>query len=123
MSDNKKQNLKNYSKRNTQVITPDKILDSSKNENDKMLKTKSEKGVNLFNKIIKKKTMKTNLNEEEINLDELFPKIKFEILPGYPLIQYNLAKVLLHIMSPIHVIKIFFYTFLEKNVIFFLKNL
>ena len=123
MSDNKKQNLKNYSKRNTQVITPDKILDSSKNENDKMLKTKSEKGVNLFNKIIKKKTMKTNLNEEEINLDELFPKIKFQILPGYPLIQYNLAKVLLDVMSPIHVIEIFFYTFLEKNVIFFSKNL
>ena len=123
MSDNKKQNFKNYSKRNTQVITPDKILDSSKNENDKMLKTKSEKGVNLFNKIIKKKTMKTNLNEEEINLDELFPKIKFQILPGYPLIQYNLAKVLLDVMSPIHVIEIFFYTFLEKNVIFFSKNL
>ena len=123
MSDNKKQNLKNYSKRNTQVITPDKILDSSKNENDKMLKTKSEKGVNLFNKIIKKKTMKTNPNEEEINLDELFPKIKFQILPGYPLIQYNLAKVLLDVMSPIHVIEIFFYTFLEKNVIFFSKNL
>ena len=56
-------------------------------------------------------------------MDELFPKIKFEALPGYPLIQYNLAKVLLDIMSPIHVIEIFLYTFLEKNVIFFSKNL
>ena len=82
-------------------------------------KTKSEKTLPR-----KKKTNKFNTNEEEeFNLDVLFPEIFFQILPGYPLIQYNLAKVLLDIMSPLHVIEIFFYTFLEKNVIFFSKNL
>ena len=57
------------------------------------------------------------------NIDNIFPKIKFEILTGYPLIQYNLAKVLFHTLSPADVIEIFFYTFLEKDVIFFSKNL
>ena len=123
MNDTKKQVIKNYVKRPTQVFNHDKALESPKKEIDKMQKVKSDKSVNLFNKIIKKKTVKINPNEEEVNLDELFPKIKFQILPGYPLIQYNLAKVLLDVMSPIHVIEIFFYTFLEKNVIFFSKNL
>ena len=123
MNDTKNQVIKNYVKRPTQVFNHDKALESPKKENDKMQKVKSDKSVNLFNKIIKKKTVKINPNEEEVNLDELFPKIKFQILPGYPLIQYNLAKVLLDVMSPIHVIEIFFYTFLEKNVIFFSKNL
>ena len=52
-----------------------------------------------------------------------FPKIKFGLLSGYPLIQYNLVKVLLNKMSPADVITIFFYTFLEKSVIFFSKNI
>ena len=122
-NDNKKPISKNYVKRNSQITTHDKILDFLKNDNDKLNRVKSDKAMNLFNKITKKKSLKTNNIGEEINLDELFPKIKFETLPGYPLIQYNLAKVLLEIMSPIHVIEIFFYTFLEKNVIFFSKNL
>ena len=54
---------------------------------------------------------------------QMFKKIKFELLNGYPLIQYNLAKVLFHTLSAADVIEIFFYTFLEKNVIFFSKNL
>ena len=52
-----------------------------------------------------------------------FQKIKFGHLSGYPLIQYNLVKVLLNKMSPADVITIFFYTFLEKSVIFFSKNI
>jgi hypothetical protein len=52
-----------------------------------------------------------------------FQKIKFGLLSGYPLIQYNLVKVLLNKMSPADVITIFFYTFLEKSVIFFSKNI
>ena len=52
-----------------------------------------------------------------------FQKIKFEILSGYPLIQYNLVKVLLNKMNPADVIIIFFYTFLEKSIIFFSKNI
>ena len=50
-------------------------------------------------------------------------KIKFGFLSGYPLIQYNLVKVLLNKMTPADVITIFFYTFLEKSVIFFSKNI
>ena len=111
--------FKNLFKKATQINSHDKQFDLVKVDNCKLSKAKSDKS------ITRKKKKKNNESdeEEEINLDELFPKIKFELLPGYPLIQYNLAKVLLDIMSPIHVIEIFFYTFLEKNVIFFSKNL
>ena len=53
----------------------------------------------------------------------LISSIKFEVLSGYPLIQYNLAKVLLSKMSPEDVITIFYYTFLERCVIFFSKDI
>ena len=50
-------------------------------------------------------------------------KIKFNCLSGYPLIQYNLSKVLLNNLTPEKVITIFLYTFLEKDVIFFSKDI
>ena len=49
--------------------------------------------------------------------------IKFQFLSGYPLIQYNLSKILLHKLSPQDVIIIFFYSFLEKDILFFSKNI
>ena len=49
--------------------------------------------------------------------------IKFKFLSGYPLIQYNLAEVLLHNLNPEKVIIIFLFTFLEKDVIFFSKDI
>ena len=117
--DSKISNQKQFKKKNSEIISHDKIYNFGKSESNKI---KSSKSGNILRKSKKKKNME-NGKEEEINLDKLFPNIKFELLPGYPLIQYNLAKVLLDTMSPINVIKIFFYTFLEKNVIFFSKNL
>lgn len=74
-----------------------------------------------------------NLDEEE---DENYTKvksrkhslsnledIKFPCLSGFPLIQYNLSKVLLHSLSPQDVIIIFLYSFLEKDILFFSTNL
>ena len=113
----KKKTISSGSKINFQ----DNYVDIPKSPTKKIYKEKSSKIANSIFK--KKKNDKNNSEEDEINLDLLFPKINFEILPGYPLIQYNLAKVLLDKMSPIHVIEIFFYTFLEKNIIFFSKNL
>ena len=49
--------------------------------------------------------------------------IKFQFLSGYPLIQYNLSKVLLHKLSAQDVIIIFFYSFLEKDILFFSKHI
>ena len=112
---------KMYLKKQTQIITNEKTMDLIRTITDRPTQLRSSKATNK----IKKKKNKINLQnkEEKVNLDELFPKIRFERLPGYPLIQYNLSKVLLDIMSPMHVIEIFLYTFLEKNVIFFSKNL
>ena len=49
--------------------------------------------------------------------------VKFKYLSGYPIIQYNLAKVLFHKLNIEKIIDIFLFTFLEQNVIFFSENL
>jgi hypothetical protein len=66
----------------------------------------------------KKNTHIENKREKD---DYLF--IKFKALSGYPLIHYNLAKVLFNTLNPEKVIYTFLYTFLEKDVIFFSKNI
>ena len=68
-----------------------------------------------------------HLNPKFMNKEEestiKFEPIKFKLLPGYPLIQYNLAKVLLDTFSSYEVILIFIYTFLEKDILFFSENI
>ena len=50
-------------------------------------------------------------------------KLKFKYLSGYPLIQYNLVKVLFNTLSIEDVISTFFFTFLESTVLFFSSNI
>ena len=50
-------------------------------------------------------------------------KIKFKYLSGYPLIQYNLVKVLFHTLSVNQIINIFLFSFLEQNIIFFSEDI
>ena len=76
---------------------------------------------NLKSEILEDESKKKKIRK--IRDDKLAKKIKFNYLTCYPLIQYNLAKVLLQTLSPTDVIIIFFYTFLEKDVIFFSKDL
>ena len=57
------------------------------------------------------------------NIDLLKYKIKFKILSGYPLIQYNLAKVLFNTLSTEQIINVFLFTFLEANVLLFSKEI
>ena len=67
-----------------------------------------------------------DLDNSEDNKKKLLSShedIKFQFLSGYPLIQYNLPKILLHKLSPQDVIIIFFYSFLEKDILFFSKNI
>ena len=66
---------------------------------------------------------KDNNNENNKKLLSQHEDIKFQFLSGYPLIQYNLSKVLLHKLSSQDVIIIFFYSFLEKDILFFSKNI
>ena len=56
-------------------------------------------------------------------MDLLKYKIKFKILIGYPLIQYNLAKVLFNTLSTEQIINVFLFTFLEANVLLFSKEI
>ena len=58
--------------------------------------------------------------EEDIHFEN---KMMFKYLSGFPLIQYNLAKVLFHRLSIDKIIKIFLFIFIEKDVIFFSEDI
>ena len=78
-------------------------------ENDFLVMEKND-----FKPKVKKANNATNIYEY---------KIKFNYLSGYPLIQYNLAKVLFNTLSTEDIINTFLFTFLEVNVIFFSKDI
>ena len=80
-----------------------------------------ENGSNLLN--FEDDIDKDNNNENNKKILSSHEDIKFQFLSGYPLIQYNLSKVLLHKLSAQDVIIIFFYSFLEKDILFFSKNI
>ena len=102
-----------------------------------VISKKSEKGIDIQEITNKKKSGVSNIIKHiktssmsflgniitSNNNDDLEDKIKFEYLTGYPIIQYNLAKVLLQTLTPIDIIDIFLYTFLEKDVLFFSKDI
>ena len=91
---------------------------------------KEEKLKDKFSSIIKKPVnfVKSKLNQinkiekSEIDKDNS-DKIEFKFLSGYPLIQYNLPKVMFYNLSIEKIITIFLYMFLEKDVLFFSKDI
>ena len=138
VEESSKKHLKKFLKKNSQMnieqknmlksqtlqrsLSPKEEAVTSENIERKKRRTCTAKNMNTYLKKNKKKLKIKPINEN-FDIEEHFPKIKFEFLPGYPLIQYNLAKVLFYTLSPVDIIEIFFYTFLEKDVIFFSKNL
>ena len=70
-----------------------------------------------------KKTINQLNNNQTQNKKIESNKIEFKFLSGYPLIQYNLPKVLFQNLSIEKIITIFLYMFLEKDVIFFSKDI
>ena len=77
------------------------------------------------NKIAEKQSNFNQRANSENKIEQNNPfenKIIFKYLSGYPLIQYNLAKVLFHKLSIDKIIKIFLFIFLEKDVIFFSED-
>ena len=60
--------------------------------------------------------------QNQINSENDTYKIEFKFLSGYPLIQYNLPKILFSNLTIEKIITIFLYMFLEKDVLFFSKD-
>ena len=60
--------------------------------------------------------------KQKVPVNPLEYKIKFKYLSGYPLLQYNVAKVLFHTLSLEDIITVFIFTFLESNIIFFSED-
>ncbi len=77
------------------------------------------------NQAYKKNFMNQNLfNERQSgSIKKLLPKIHFDLLSGYPIFECNLSKILLNNLSSSVIVEIFIYTLLEKDIIFFSKNM
>ena len=130
----KKSNLKNKANK-TDINKLEKLISMSPDLSSKKRNIKFE-NKNLVNSrfaIGINNEMKNGALDDDINLINKdlsekhrlskFEDIKFQSLSGYPLIQYNLSKVLLYTISPQDVLIIFFYSFLEKDILFFSKNI
>ena len=132
MSIGQKKDFKNILKKHGS-----KFLGENKNISPDFIKPKKKSkvnfGLNPRNTIGMKINHHKFLNLDE-DLDEMISNknsshlyshddIKFQFLSGYPLIQYNLSKILLYKLSPQDVIIIFFYSFLEKDILFFSKSI
>ena len=70
----------------------------------------------------KRYVTQTNIRSKISNVNDMY-KIEFNFLSGYPLIQYNLPKILFFNLSIEKIITIFLYMFLEKDVLFFSKDI
>ena len=70
----------------------------------------------------KRYVTQTNIRSKISNINDIY-KIEFNFLSGYPLIQYNLPKILFFNLSIEKIITIFLYMFLEKDVLFFSKDI
>ena len=132
INENNKQEIKKPNKK----IKNEFMFNKSPNNMHKSLKMKSKntKIPNGFRASCKDRKALDFLKQFSQNSNQKFVKkgeendikikpIKFNFLPGYPLLQYNLSKVLLKKLSTYDVIQIFLYTFLEKDVIIFSSNL
>ena len=76
-----------------------------------------DKGKNKFPFTFRKTVTLTPYDDEDVD------KIEFNFLSGYPLIQYNLPKVLFYNLSIEKIITIFLFMFLEKDILFFSRNI
>ena len=91
---------KSTSEKNLPIVNKDII--PQRKEGRKLTKNSKKKLDNL---------LKEENNNNIVKPQTKFQDINFEILSGYPLIQYNLLKVLLYKLSPEDVINIFFILF------------
>ena len=62
------------------------------------------------------------ISNDDIDNDNIYT-IEFNFLSGYPLIQYNLPKVLFYNLSIEKIITIYLFMFLEKDILFFSKDI
>ena len=99
----------------------EKIKEKTKNDNNK---------IRTYSKMENKNSSEINFNNSSSSYKSIhnmnnkpYENIKFCFLPGYPLIQYNLVKVLLNALSPQDVIIVFIHSFLEKDIVFFSKDI
>ena len=102
-------NLENLSP----VLTKKRKIDINKQITD----------INIRNTLGFNSDMKMSKFASQIYDNNDFQDIKFQRLSGYPVIQYNLSKILFNTLSIQDIILTFFYSFLEKDILFFSSNL
>ena len=93
------------------------IIDPNKEDKEKKIKFPIP-----IQNIFKKMNTQVIKNKTTINKENIY-KIEFNFLSGYPLIQYNLPKILFNNLTTEKIITIFLYMFLEKDVLFFSRDI
>ena len=92
-----------------------KVKKNNNNKDNFSSKSGSQKNIKRY------KSQYNKSKKKDDKIDDF--TIKFNFLSGYPLIQYNLSKVLFYSLIPEKVITIFLYSFLEKDVLFFSNDI
>ena len=130
----------NQNNKNEKEITPFdlgvNVKDNDNNNNKKEdLSNSSENWINVEKKnsknieieSLEKTAVIKSLNLEKSKTENkkinLFEQIKFPFLQGYPLLQYNLPKILFSNFSIPDLIFIFINSFLEKDILIFSENI
>ena len=106
----------NLEKKTNFIKTKTEVFEDKKKSNKTNLLTNKKNVIQAPNP---NQSQVQQINQKKFDLN----KIEFKFLSGYPLIQYNLPRVLFQNLSIEKIITIFLYMFLEKDVIFFSKDI
>ena len=102
------------------------LIDFNKKDNNiissKIIRASSYINENYKKEMIKKINIERQSSKIKKDMKKI-PILKFPILSGYPIFEFNLPKILLNTFGSYSIIEIFIYTLLEKDIIFFSKNL
>lgn len=120
-------------------ISPFKIIENSNNKKEENYANSSKVLIHVEKKIKFKESLKKSkiIKEEDVEkilrtksfgnnkyIDKnLFEQIKFPFLQTYPLLQFNLPKILFDYIPITKIIFIFINTFLEKDILIFSENI
>ncbi len=98
------------------------LIDLNNNTSSKIFRASSYINENYKKEMIKKINIERQSSKIKKEMKKI-PILKFPILSGYPIFEFNLPKILLNTFGSYSIIEIFIYTLLEKDIIFFSKNL
>ena len=116
-------NLLNLNRYKSKDLTPNMTLTNDINSSNKNVRRRWDNDDKKSKFPISFRRNNTQvINADDIESDDIY-RIEFNFLSGYPLIQYNLPKVLFYNISIEKIITIYLFMFLEKDILFFSRDI